>query len=98
MLAQLRRIAALAKALAIQLQGKCRDLDRLVADAGRYEAAEGVEVWIVEQVPGLGDGRERQADLLEFCSQFLRVVLLQQFRKPRQQPAPLLDAHAVRLQ
>src|SRR5204863_10052942 len=68
------------------------------ARLGWTEAARSLEVRIVEQVPGLGDRRERQADALEVRREFVLGVAPHELGEPWNQPAALLDAHAVGLE
>ena len=53
---------------------------------------------VIEQVPGLRDRGERQADRFELRCKLVFRMFLHHFRQLRQEPRALLHAHAVGLQ
>src|SRR5688572_19588209 len=98
MLAYARRVRALAQALAAQGEGQGRYADRLVAYLDGQQSAPCVEMRVVEQVPGLGDRRERQADGFELRAELAQRVLLGDVIDLRQKPATFLYAFCVAAQ
>src|SRR3954452_16195439 len=95
MLADARRISALAQALAVERDGERRHVDRLAARARFQQAAGGVKVRIVEQVPGFGDRRERHADLLELGGELALRILARELVDSGNEPGARLHPLAV---
>src|ERR1044071_472022 len=95
MLADARRVGALGQALAVEGDRQRRHADRLAAGARLQQAAGGVEVRVVEQVPGLGDRRERHADRFQPGGELLLRVLARELVEARNEPGALLRTLAV---
>src|SRR5437868_6383771 len=95
MLADLRWIAALRQALSVQLDRQRRNMRALSHVPGLEQSARRLEVRIVEQVPGLGNRRERHADRLELRRQLVARVLLRDLVDTRNEPRAFLHAHGV---
>src|SRR5262245_58502784 len=84
-LADPRRVVALRKALAVEFewQRRCaKGRAARVADLG--QAARGLQVRVLEEIPGLGDRRVGQADRFELLLQFRTFPALEDLREPRQ--------------
>src|SRR5262245_160193 len=81
-LADLRRIRPLRQPPAVELDRERRNVRSLAGVPRLEQAAGSLEVRVVEQVPGLGDRRERHADRLQLGRQRLGAVL----------PGDLVDA------
>src|SRR5438552_3607924 len=69
------RVGALRQPLAVEFERQRRHVDRFSVYERLDHAAAGIQVRIVEQVPWLGDGCERQADALELVRKCLLAVL-----------------------
>jgi len=55
-------------------------------------------VQVIEQVPGLRDRGERQANRFELRCELVFRMSVHHFRQLREEPRALLDTHAVGLQ
>src|SRR5262245_48093662 len=95
MLADARRVGALRQPLAVEGDRQRRHVDRLAAGARFEEAAGGVEVRVVEQVPGLGDRREGHTDRFQLRGELVLRVLASELVEARDEPGALLDALAI---
>src|SRR5690349_23543950 len=95
MLAHAGRVGALCEALAVEGNRQRRHADRLAAGARFEQAAGGVEVGIIEQVPGLRDRRERHADRFQLGGELLLRVLARDLVEARDEPGALPDTRAA---